>query len=187
MPYGKWSFVFFTPYALSASVNRVMIIDSNNIVSSYLTLDYTPDDEDTFSTWHNRVYMQVLFNKAPRPPAEMLFCWDSIIDKRTYETRIIFDPALRDIMLTPTGKDLMGETAWYDTLLFGLAPEGKVRIWLQNSAGGENVPLIPRAITTLSGDKLKVCKGITNHTRGYRYTQTTQSFIKDKTYPYGSW
>ncbi|WP_240152816.1 DUF2931 family protein, partial [Erwinia amylovora] len=43
-------------------------------------------------------------------------------------------------------------TAWYKTLLFGLAPEGKVRIWLQNSAAGDNVALEPKKITTLSGD-----------------------------------
>ncbi|MCK8161438.1 DUF2931 family protein, partial [Erwinia amylovora] len=80
-------------------------------------------------------------NKARHPPVLMLFCWDSIIDKKTYETQIIFPPSLRKIMLTPTGKDRQGNTAWYKTLLFGLAPEGKVRIWLQNSAAGDNVAL----------------------------------------------
>ncbi|MGY6029467.1 DUF2931 family protein [Phytobacter sp. AG2a] len=187
MPYGKWDFVFFTPHALPASVTRAMIIDKDGMVSVFRTLDNTPDDAGTVSTWNNQVYIQVLFNKATYPPAAMLFCWDSIIDKRTYETRIIFEPSLRETMLTPTGKDSYGDTAWYDTLLFGLAPEGKVRIWLQNSAPVENIPLTPKKITTLSGDKLDVCKGITTHTQGYGYTKTTQEFIRDKTYPYGSW
>ncbi|MGI0475803.1 DUF2931 family protein, partial [Erwinia amylovora] len=53
----------------------------------------------------------------------------------------------------PAGRR-QGNTAWYKTLLFGLAPEGKVRIWLQNSAAGDNVALEPKKITTLSGDQL---------------------------------
>lgn len=48
------------------------------------------------------------------------------------------------------GKDWRGNTAWYDTLLFGLAPEGKVRIWFQNSAPVDNLPVEPVKITTLS-------------------------------------
>lgn len=47
--------------------------------------------------------------------------------------------------------------AWYDTLLFGLALEGKVRIWLQNSAPVNNLPVEPVKITTRSGDKLDAC------------------------------
>ncbi len=165
-----------------------MIIDTGKVVSTFRTLDSTQGDPAVVGQWNNRTGSGgVHFNKARHPPALMLFCWDSIIDKKTYETRIIFPPSLRETMLTPTGKDSYGETAWYDTLLFGLAPEGKVRIWLQSSAGGENVPLTPQKITTLSGDKLKACKGITRHSQGYGYTKTTQDFIKGKTYPYGSW
>ncbi|MCZ4058346.1 DUF2931 family protein [Pantoea sp. LMR881] len=113
-----------------------MIIDTGKVVSTFRTLDSTPGDPDTLLTWNNGVRMQIQFNKARHPPALMLFCWDSIIDKKTYETRIIFPPSLRETMLTPTGKDRRGNTAWYKTLLFGLAPEGRVRIWLKNSAGG---------------------------------------------------
>lgn len=64
-------------------------------------------------------------------------------------------------MSVPTGRDRRGNTAWYKKLLFGLAPEGKVRIWLQNSAGGDSLPVEAVKITTLSGDKLDACKGIT--------------------------
>ncbi|CBA20839.1 DUF2931 family protein [Erwinia amylovora] len=187
MPYGKWRFAFFTPHALPAVVTRAMIIDSEKVVSSYRTLDGTPGDPDTIQKWRDRTRIPAHFNKARHPPVLMLFCWDSIIDKKTYETQIIFPPSLRKIMLTPTGKDRQGNTAWYKTLLFGLAPEGKVRIWLQNSAAGDNVALEPKKITTLSGDQLDACKGITRHSQGYGYTQTTQDFIKGKTYPYGEW
>ncbi|MEN4913499.1 DUF2931 family protein, partial [Erwinia amylovora] len=127
MPYGKWRFAFFTPHALPAVVTRAMIIDSEKVVSSYRTLDGTPGDPDTIQKWRDRTRIPAHFNKARHPPVLMLFCWDSIIDKKTYETQIIFPPSLRKIMLTPTGKDRQGNTAWYKTLLFGLAPEGKVR------------------------------------------------------------
>ena len=187
MPYGKWGFAFFTPHALPAVVTRAMIIDTGKVVSTFRTLDSTPGDPDTLLTWNNGVRMQIQFNKARHPPALMLFCWDSIIDKKTYETRIIFPPSLRETMLTPTGKDRRGNTAWYKTLMFGLAPEGRVRIWLKNSAGGENVQLTPQKITTLSGDKLKACKEINQHPNGYVYYGDTPDFIKGKTYPYGSW
>ncbi len=188
MPYGKWGFAFFTPNALPAVVTYAALIDSGNVVSKFRTLDSTLNDRDTVQTWSNTTPNGgIIFNKARHPPVSMVFCWDSIIDKKTYETQIIFKPSLREIMLTPTGTDRYGKTAWFKTILFGLAPEGKVKIWLQDSAGGKNVPLEPKRMVTLSGDKLDICKGITTHSQGYGYTKTTQKFIKDKTYPYGSW
>ncbi|BBE77708.1 MULTISPECIES: DUF2931 family protein [Phytobacter] len=187
MPYGKWQFAFFTPHALPADVTRALIIDSEDVVYTFGTLDRVPGYPGTIGTWNNRVRMHAHFNKARHPPAMMLFCWDSVIDKKTYETRIVFHRSIHDTMMTPTGKDRLGNTAWYKTLLIGLAPEGKVRIWLQNSAAGDNLPVEPRRLTTLSGDKLDACKGITNHSQGYGYTKTTREFIKDKTYPYGRW
>ncbi len=122
----------------------------------------------------------------------MVFCWDSIIDKTTYETQIIFKPSLREIMLTPTGTDRYGKTAWYKTLLFGLAPEGKVKMWLQDSAGGKNVPLEAKRMVTLSGDKLDICKEVPtridfNYSIPDGYDQFIKDFIKDKKYPYGTW
>lgn len=89
-------------------------------------------------------------------------------------------------MLTPAGKDAQGNLTWYKTLLFGLAPEGKVRLWLQ-SYRGDNVPIEPERITTLSGDKLEACKGITESDFSYGYDQDIKDYIKGKTYPYGNW
>ncbi len=95
-------------------------------------------------------------------------------------------------MLTPTGKDRKGETAWYKTMLFGLAPEGKVKIWLQDSAGGKNVPVEPKRMVTLSDDRLDICKGVPtridfNYSIPDGYDQFIKDFIKGKTYPYGNW
>ncbi|CAM7811442.1 DUF2931 domain-containing protein [Lelliottia nimipressuralis] len=187
MPYGLWGFAFFTPKALPALVTYVGIIDDKNILYSFRTLDWVQEDLSSIGHWDNRYMRFAQFNKARHPPVAMLFCWDSIIDKKTYETHIIFPASMREQMNTSTGLDWLGKEAWYNTILFGLAPEGKVKVWLQNSGGGDNLPVEPKKITTLSGDKLDGCKGITKHSKGYRYSKTTQEFIKDKTYPYGNW
>jgi hypothetical protein len=193
MPYGKWGFAFFTPHALPAVVTYAALIDSGNVVSKFRTLDSTLNDRDTVQTWSNTTPNGgIIFNKARHPPVSMVFCWDSIIDKTTYETQIIFKPSLREIMLTPTGTDRYGKTAWYKTLLFGLAPEGKVKMWLQDSAGGKNVPLEAKRMVTLSGDKLDICKEVPtriyfNYSIPDGYDQFIKDFIKDKKYPYGTW
>jgi len=67
--------------------------------------------------------------------------------------------------------------------LSGLAPEGKVRIWLQNSADGDNLPVDPVKLSTLSGDKLDGCKGLTRHPDGDVYYSDPPECIKGKTYP----
>ena len=188
MPYGKWDFAFFTPKALYAEVTQALIIDEKGVVYTFRTLDAVQPSAITVGAWSNRVRRNAQFNQARHPPAMMLFCWDSVIDKKTYETRIVFPASLRTRMLIPTGKTTAGATAWYNTLLIGLAPEGRVRIWLQNSRGGnDNLPVEPQRLTTLSGDRLDACKGITQHPNGYVYYGETPEFIKGKTYPYGEW
>jgi len=192
MPYGLWEFAFFTPKDLPAFVNYVGIIDDKKIVYSFRTLDSVDDSWATVGTWNNKVRRHAQFNKARNPPVTMLFCWDSIIDKKTYETRITFPESLGDQMSVSTGLDHYGEKAWNNTLLFGLAPGGKVRVWLQNSSGGNgSIPVEPKRITTVYGDKLEGCKGISNLEMSYEipdgYDQSIKDFIKGKTYPYGEW
>lgn len=187
MPYGMWEFSFFTPKALPADVTYVAIIDDKKIIYSFKTLDSVEDSYLTVGRWNNKVGRHAQFNKARHPPVAMLFCWDSIIDKKTYETYITFSETLSEKMSTSTGLDRLGNKAWYNSILFGLAPEGKVRVWLQNSGSGDNLPVEPKKMITLSGDKLAGCKGITQHSQGYGYTQETEEFIKGKTYPYGEW
>jgi hypothetical protein len=187
MPYGEVGFAFFTPRALPAVVTKALIIDNEKVVSTFRTLDSTQENPDSVGSWSSRISRHAQFNKIRHPPAQMLFCWDSVIDKKTYETRITFSSALWEKMSVPTGKDWRGNTAWYDTLLLGLAPEGKVRIWLQNSAPVDNLPVEPVKMTTLSGDKLDACKGITQSDFSYGYDPDIKDFIKGKKYPYGSW
>lgn len=186
MPFGKLGFAFFTPKALPADVTYVGFIDDKKVIYSFKTLD-SVDDYSSVGQWDKRYMRFAQFDKARHPPVTMLFCWDSVIDKKTYETRITFPESMRKKMYISTGIDMFGEKAWYSTILFGLAPEGKVRVWLQNTAGSDNLPIEPTKISTLSGDRLDGCKGITQHPNGYLYFGETPEFIKDKTYPYGEW
>ena len=193
MPYGEVGFAFITPRALPAVVTKALIIDNEKVISTFRTLDSTQSDPDVVDTWNSRMDDGgIQFNKVRHPPSLMLFCWDSIIDKKTYETRLTFSSALREKMSIPTDKDRRGNTGWYKTLLFGLAPEGKVRIWLLNSAGGDNLLVEPVKITTLSGDKLDACRGVPsridfNYSIPDGYDPDIKNFIKGKYYPYGSW
>ncbi|WP_413527890.1 DUF2931 family protein [Rahnella inusitata] len=188
LPYGKWGFAFLTPEALPATVTHVRIVDTAGYLNSFNTLDGTHSDPNIVGTWSNKSRSgSVYFNKVSHPPQYMIFCWDSIIDMKTYETSLFFPQEVWQKMRVPTGKDMFGNTAWYDTMLFGLAPEGKVRVWLQNSAGGSNYPVPVTDLKTVSGEELTVCRGITKHPDGYVYYGETPDFIKGKTYPYGSW
>ncbi len=102
MPYGKVGFAFFTPQALPAVVTKALIIDNEKVVSTYRTLDSTQENPESVGRWSSRVSRHAQFNKVRHPPAQMLLCWDSVIDKKTYETRITFpdgyDPDIKDFI-----------------------------------------------------------------------------------------
>ncbi|WP_029685959.1 DUF2931 family protein [Tatumella saanichensis] len=192
MPYGEAGFAFFTPKGLPAIVTRALIIDSKKVVYTYRTLDSTQENPDSVGSWSDLASRHAQRNQLRHAPAQMLFCWDSIIDRKTYQTVIVFSPELQTQMSTPTGKDFRGKTAWYDTLLFGLAPEGTVRIWLQNTDARENLPVTPLSVTTTSGDKLSVCNKFPsrikfNYSIPDGYDPFIKEFIKGKKYPYGNW
>ncbi|WP_332631506.1 DUF2931 family protein, partial [Citrobacter sp. ESBL3] len=68
----------------------------------------------------------------------------------------------------------------------GLAPGGVVRTWLRQY-GHADIPLNSTEIKTVSGDALDMCKGVTNFSHGYEYSDEMIKFIKNKKYPYGNW
>ncbi|QLK63178.1 DUF2931 family protein [Enterobacteriaceae bacterium Kacie_13] len=189
LPYGKWEFAFLTPEALPATVTHVRIVDTAGYLNSFNTLDGTHSDPNIVGTWSNKSRTgSVYFNKVSHPPQYMIFCWDSIIDMKTYETSLFFPQEVWRKMKTPANyKARSGSTVWYKTMLFGLAPEGKVRVWLQDVGNHPNYPVPVTDLKTVSGDKLSICKGITKHPDGYIYYGDTPDFIKGKVYPYGSW
>ncbi|WP_161585223.1 DUF2931 family protein, partial [Cronobacter sakazakii] len=78
------------------------------------------------------------------------------------------------------------ETYYFQYMVIGLAPEGKVRVWLNNN-GRPNLEQTKTEIKTRSGKDLNMCKGVTGSDFSKGYSNTTKNFIKGKTYPYGNW
>ncbi len=189
LPFGDWKFAFFTPYALPALVTHVRLIDTAGYLYHFFDLDPTRDDHMTREAWSRTTRSASLrFNHASFPPQYMVFCWDSIIDMKVYETSIFFPRSVWEKMRTPASyKARSGATVWYSTMLFGLAPEGKVRVWLQDVGEHPNYLIPGLKMKTVSGDQLDICRDITKHPNGYKYYGDTPAFIKGKTYPYGEW
>ncbi|CCP04324.1 putative lipoprotein [Erwinia amylovora Ea644] len=106
-----------------------------------------------------------------------------------YETHLTIPQPILEKMLRPSiNKDYQGKTAYYNRVQIGLAPEGKVAVWLSGVSRGEpNYRVTPSVLYTLSGDKLSICKGITRISTGYEFGENTKDFIKGKVYPYGNW
>ncbi|HEY3985677.1 DUF2931 family protein [Cedecea sp.] len=186
----EWKFNFFTPKALPAMVTFAVVLDeSGEWVSRYVTLDSTPAMSKVVGEWNDTSRAPSgHWNRVKYPPRHIFFCWDSIIDKKVYETRITFSAADIEKMKQPSKyKDHSGNVAYYDSIQIGLAPGGKVAVWLDGIGFEPNYRITPSALTTLSGDKLEICKGVTKSDFSYGYDKDIKDFIKGKTYPYGSW
>ncbi|ECG8515497.1 hypothetical protein DLR11_12315 [Salmonella enterica subsp. salamae] len=190
-PYDEWYFNFLYPNALPADVTYVELLDTDGILYRYRMLGSTNASSASVGKWNEEVMgIHSDFNKAKNPPQAMHFCWDSIIDKKVYETWITFGYPVWEMMLTPYPSPLDASLQEYHRyLIIGLAPEGRVRVWLVNN-GKPNTRLTEDKdilVETVSGEKLAMCKGVTRFSRGYKYIKETEDFIKDKKYPYGNW
>ncbi|EBJ3883561.1 DUF2931 family protein [Salmonella enterica subsp. enterica serovar London] len=189
--YDEWYFNFFYPNALPAKVTYVELLDTDGILYRYRMLGSTNASSASVGKWNEEVMgIHSDFNKAKNPPQAMHFCWDSIIDKKVYETWITFGYPVWEMMLTPYPSPWDASIQEYHRyLVIGLAPEGRVRVWLVNN-GKPNTRLTEDkdiVVETVSGEKLAMCKGVTRFSRGYKYIKETEDFIKDKKYPYGNW
>ncbi|ASO11298.1 TPA: DUF2931 family protein [Salmonella enterica subsp. salamae serovar 51:c:-] len=190
-PYDEWYFNFLYPNALPADVTYAELLDTDGILYRYRMLGSTNASSASVGKWNEEVMgIHSDFNKAKNPPQAMHFCWDSIIDKKVYETWITFGYPVWEMMLTPYPSPWDASIQEYHRyLVIGLAPEGKVRVWLVNN-GKPNTRLTEDKdilVETVSGEKLAMCKGVTRFSRGYKYIKETEDFIKDKKYPYGNW
>ncbi|AKP33032.1 DUF2931 family protein [Yersinia aleksiciae] len=185
-PWDKWYFTFSTPKALPAQVTLVKLLDTDGYGYVFRTIDQPQGKSvGTWSKYIGKGFSP--FNQAKAPPKMITFCWDSIIDKKVYETTLFFAPDTQKKMLSSAPDwDNPKEPYYFRYMVIGLAPEGKVRVWLQNN-GEPNLLLTSTKITTVSGKDLDMCKGETNFPDGYEYSEGMKSFIKDKKYPYGSW
>lgn len=190
LPFNEWGFVFFTPKHLYAVVTDAIIVDTTGRMYRFYTLDMPQDDWDALGTWNKFYNGHYFFNsvKHPAPPQYLVFCWDSWVDKKHYETSMLFTEPVWLRMMTPSAHEpYPGQTKWYDTLLIGLAPGGTVKVWFKSIGKYANIPFQPKDLQTLSGDKLKVCKGLSKNTFSKNIIPDTAEFIKGKKYPYGEW
>ncbi|MEC9979407.1 DUF2931 family protein [Escherichia marmotae] len=77
----KWYFAFTTPKALPAQVTLLKLLDVDGYASTYWTIDQLQGI--SVGKWSERNSAgNTQFNKADRLPQIMIFCWDSIIDKK---------------------------------------------------------------------------------------------------------
>lgn len=185
-PFDEWYFTFSTPKALPAQVTLVKLIDVNGYGKVFRTIDQ-PQGQSV-GTWGQHAGKGTSpFNKASSPPQVIQFCWDSIIDKKVYETTLVFSSETKDKMLSTEPSNYSPEETYYfQYMVIGLAPEGKVRVWLKNN-GRPNLEQTGTEITTVSGKELDMCKGVTESDFSYGYDDDTIDFIKNKKYPYGTW
>lgn len=185
----EWTFDFFTPKALPALVTYAVVQDADDKVYEFNTLNRTSALPGVIGQWNDKDRASGgYWNHVERPPRHIIFCWDSIIDKKVYETHLTISKPVLEKMLRPSEyRDYRGRTAYYDRLQIGLAPGGKVAVWLQGSGSEPNYRVTPSVLKTVSGDNLDICKGITRFSDGYEYGKDIEDFIKGKKYPYGSW
>lgn len=119
-------------------------------------------------------------------------CWDSVIDKKAYETEIWFSRETWQQMTTAYADTYKpGKTYYRDNMIIGLAPGGTVRVWLENN-GDPVVLQRPARQFTLTGDDMLICKNVPNridfsYIEANGYDAFIRDFIKGKTYPYGNW
>ena len=189
LPYDYWDFSFITPYELPAEALHARVIDTDGYLYTFNTLDQTSRGPGSVDKWASAVHgPSVNFNKVKKPPQYIVFCWESYIDQQTYETSAVFGPDTWLRMKTPADHTYRsGAPVWYDNLLFGLSPGGKVNIWFPDVAGRPSLPVKPLKIRTRSGKDLTLCKNYVVPGGTFNVIPSTQDFIKGKTYPYGNW
>lgn len=188
LPYKEWKFLFIYPKALPAVGTLALMEDGAGYVTNYQYIDTTESSDVSVGRWNDRLgATQAYYNKGKAVPLMLRFCWDSIIDKKSYETLVTFGDGTREQMVTLYSDSYRpGQTYYRNVMIIGLAPGGKVRIWL----GDRGDPVVEQKdakITTWSGDKMDMCVGVTKSDFSYGYDQDIKDFIKGKTWPYGSW
>ena len=188
LPYEYWSFSFVTPKDVWSEATHVRIIDTDGYRYIFNTLDQTSHDPDSVDRWTDVTFGGGKhFNKAKKPPQYIVFCWDSFADRQTYETSVIFGPETWRRMKTPADHTWYGETVWYNSMVFGLSPGGKVKIWFSDVEGRPSLPVKPIKLRTLSGKDLTLCKDYATPTEDYKKVISVEEINKGKTYPYGNW
>ncbi|HGY5181403.1 TPA: DUF2931 family protein, partial [Citrobacter braakii] len=149
--------------------------------------------QSSVEKWSQRVgSFSANFNTGKALPVRMTVCWDSVIDKKAYETEIWFSRETWQQMLNAYPDTYKpGKTYYRDNLIIGLAPGGIVRVWLEDN-GDPVVLQHPARQFTLTGNNMLICKNVPNkidfsYIEANGYDPFMRDFIKGKTYPYGEW
>ncbi|WP_449556568.1 DUF2931 family protein [Huaxiibacter chinensis] len=189
LPTGEWDFSFITPKDVWSKATHVRIIDTDGYRYIFNTLDQTSHDPDSVDRWSDVTFGGVKhFNKAKKPPQYIVFCWDSYADRQAYETSVIFGPETWRRMKTPADHTRpSGAPVWYNRMVFGLSPGGKVKIWFSDVEGRPSLPVKPIKLRTLSGKDLTLCKDYATPAEDYKKVISVEEINKGKTYPYGNW
>nr|WP_318381665.1 DUF2931 family protein [uncultured Enterobacter sp.] len=188
LPYDHWEFNFFYPVNLPAQVTMVYLEDGDIRGTILRRFDAASPSQSSVGAWSQRVGgFPATFNTGKALPVRMTICWDSVIDKKMYETELWFSRETWQQMLVAYPDSYRpGNTYYRNKMLIGLAPDGKVRVWLKDNRN----PVVlqhPARQLTVTGEEMMVCKGKTRHPNGYVYYGKIPEFIKGKTYPYGEW
>ncbi|MFC6363762.1 DUF2931 family protein, partial [Tatumella punctata] len=134
LPYDQWKFLFIYPNALPAFATQALMVDGTGYKTTYQYLDTTRPSRVSVGRWNDHLGVtQSYYNKGKALPLMLRFCWDSVIDKKSYETLVFFKKGTREQMTTLyTDSYRPDETYYRDTMVIGLAPGGKVSVWLDN-------------------------------------------------------
>ncbi|ENA1771236.1 DUF2931 family protein, partial [Yersinia ruckeri] len=155
LPYEEWKFLFIYPKALPALATQALMVDGAGYKTTYQYVDNTEPSKVSVGRWNDRLGgVQAYYNKGKALPLMLRFCWDSVIDKKSYETLVIFKKGTWEQMTAPYTDSRWDETYYRSTMIIGLAPGGKVSVWL----GDRGNPVVPQSdakITTVSGEKME--------------------------------
>ncbi|MDE9591089.1 DUF2931 family protein, partial [Xenorhabdus bovienii] len=82
-------------------------------------------------------------NHGEALPKRLMVCWDSVIDKKSFQTLFNFTPEVRQLMREPAfypGYEKQPPD-YRDTIFIGLAPGGAARAWLRgiDKNNGDNI------------------------------------------------
>ncbi|PHM73272.1 DUF2931 family protein [Xenorhabdus kozodoii] len=193
LPYEKWRFQFITPEYFPVSISFVQFQDEDN----YIVQKFMPDGADSnyrsVTTWNKKLGggSSGINNHGEALPRSLTVCWDSVIDKKSYQTTFDFTSEVRQLMRKPaTYPGYEGYPPDYRERIFiGLAPSGTARAWLRGIDKNNGDNILVATGESVFGDKMTVCQGKTKHSSGYGddYPKYIKDFIKGKKYPYGEW
>ncbi|OKP00120.1 DUF2931 family protein [Xenorhabdus eapokensis] len=191
LPYDKWWFKVRTPKYFPASVSFVQFQDEDNYLVQKFMPDGASSDFESVNSWNKRLWgSSGIRNYGEALPRSLTICWDSVIDKKSYQTTFKFTSEVWQLMREPAfypGYEKQPPD-YRKVIYIGLAPSGIARAWLNgiDKNNGDNILIATGK--SVSGDNMTVCQDKTNYPDGYaEYSKRIKDFIKGKKYPYGEW